>query len=300
MRPFIRFGAVAVATIMLAACASEYLEKAEQTAPGGSPFNIRLYAGYLGLAQEEDAEQDYADSDAFALRAIDAAAGKQVNPEEIASRKLPAGAIAALTQARARLMTALDGNARQRAADDAADAQVMFDCWMQEQEENIQPNDIKKCRDGFLAAIGNVEKRLAAPPRRAAAPPPPAPAPAPAPARAAAPPAPPPLTFVVHFGFNSTALSAEADRTIAAAAAAYRSRGRATVMVTGHADRSGASLNNLGLSLRRAQAVQRAMTGAGVPETVSAVRARGESEPRVATADGAREAQNRRVEIVIR
>ncbi len=43
---------------------------------------------------------------------------------------------------------------------EAANAQVMFDCWMQEQEENFQPPDIARCRDGFSAAIAAVEATI--------------------------------------------------------------------------------------------------------------------------------------------
>ena len=49
----------------------------------------------------------------------------------------------------------------------AAHAQVMFDCWMQKQEENSQPKDIGRCRAGFFAALAKLEaqpKKMAAKP----------------------------------------------------------------------------------------------------------------------------------------
>jgi outer membrane protein OmpA-like peptidoglycan-associated protein len=56
----------------------------------------------------------------------------------------------------------------------------------------------------------------------------------------------------------------------------------------------------MALSLRRANAVKNALVRAGVRESDISVVGLGESQPLVPTADGVREAQNRRVEIVIR
>ena len=68
-------------------------------------------------------------------------------------------------------------------------------------------------------------------------------------------------------------------------------------MLAGHADRSGSSQYNVGLSQRRADAVRSYMTARGVADTRISTEAFGESQPRVPTADGVRELQNRRVEI---
>ena len=123
----------------------------------------------------------------------------------------------------------------------------------------------------------------------AAAAPPPPPAP---------PPAAPP-SFMVFFDFDRSNLSAQAVNTIKQAAAAYKTRGQARVTATGHADRSGPDAYNMALSLRRANTVKDQLVREGVPATAIAVVGRGESMPLVQTADGVREPQNRRVEIVI-
>jgi outer membrane protein OmpA-like peptidoglycan-associated protein len=69
--------------------------------------------------------------------------------------------------------------------------------------------------------------------------------------------------------------------------------------VTGHADRAGPDSYNMALSMRRADAVKAVLVREGVPANQIAVVARGESQPLVPTADGVREPQNRRVEIVL-
>jgi OmpA-OmpF porin, OOP family len=66
-------------------------------------------------------------------------------------------------------------------------------------------------------------------------------------------------------------------------------------MLAGHADRSGRPAYNVGLSGRRNEAVQGYMSSRGVSNF--SAEAFGESRPAVATADGVRNDQNRRVEI---
>ena len=68
---------------------------------------------------------------------------------------------------------------------------------------------------------------------------------------------------------------------------------------TGHTDKSGPDDYNMALSLRRANTVKNALVSEGVPATAIAVVGRGETQPLVQTADGVREPQNRRVEIVM-
>ena len=65
----------------------------------------------------------------------------------------------------------------------------------------------------------------------------------------------------------------------------------------GHADRSGPASYNVGLSQRRNDSVRGYLTTHGVPDGVISSQAFGETMPRVPTADGVREPQNRRVEI---
>ena len=56
----------------------------------------------------------------------------------------------------------------------------------------------------------------------------------------------------------------------------------------------------MALSLRRANAVRDELVREGVAASDISIVALGESHPMVPTADGVREAQNRRVEIVLR
>jgi outer membrane protein OmpA-like peptidoglycan-associated protein len=123
---------------------------------------------------------------------------------------------------------------------------------------------------------------------------PPAPAVAPPP-----PPGPVAPSFMVFFDWDRSNLSAQALNTIKQAAGAYKTKGSARVTATGHTDKSGPDAYNMALSLRRANTVKDALVREGVPATAISVIGKGETQPLVQTADGVREPQNRRVEIVI-
>jgi outer membrane protein OmpA-like peptidoglycan-associated protein len=154
------------------------------------------------------------------------------------------------------------------------------------------------------SAMIGIRFRFAAPtpaprPRPAAAPAP-RPAPAPAPPPVAKPKAPPPQprAFIVFFDWDRADIRPDSQRVIEAAASYAKQRGLARVNLTGHADRSGPARYNMGLSLRRAQAVRAAFIKLGVSPSNIALVGKGESQPLVPTADGVREPRNRRVEIM--
>jgi hypothetical protein len=104
---------------------------------------------------------------------------------------------------------------------------------------------------------------------------------------------------MVFFDWDRSNLSQQAVQTIGQAAAAFKSRGSARITATGHTDTSGPESYNMALSLRRANAVKNELVRQGVPADAITVIGKGESNPLVATGDGVREPQNRRVEIVM-
>lgn len=69
--------------------------------------------------------------------------------------------------------------------------------------------------------------------------------------------------------------------------------------VVGHTDRAGSNAYNQGLSERRAEAIENLMVSRGIADASITTQAKGEETPRVPTADGVRELQNRRVEILV-
>jgi len=126
--------------------------------------------------------------------------------------------------------------------------------------------------------------------------PPPVPVVAPAPAAAPA----PARTFLVFFDFDRADLTDRARAIIAEAATNAGRVGSTRIEIAGHADRSGTPQYNQALSERRAAAVAAELERRGIARSAMTVQAFGESRPLVPTADGVREPQNRRVEIVLR
>jgi outer membrane protein OmpA-like peptidoglycan-associated protein len=126
--------------------------------------------------------------------------------------------------------------------------------------------------------------------------PPPVPVVAPAPAAAPA----PARTFLVFFDFDRADLTDRARAIIAEAATNAGRVGTTRIEIAGHADRSGTPQYNQALSERRAAAVAAELERRGIARSAMTVQAFGESRPLVPTADGVREPQNRRVEIVLR
>jgi opacity protein-like surface antigen len=125
-----------------------------------------------------------------------------------------------------------------------------------------------------------------------------APPPPPAPAAMPAPPPAAPKVFIVFFDWDRDTITNEGRQIIAQAADAYRSGAPVQIQVTGYTDRSGSAGYNQRLSERRANNVAKALAALGVPPAQMVVSGRGENDNRVPTANGVREPQNRRVEIV--
>ena len=265
--------------VLLGGCIGQDIEAMRNAEPTGSAFTQALAEEYRQITIfEADEMYDWRDAGYFARKGLRAAGGEVVEPEELANWNLPSDKTDELTSARTRLVDLLNAGAREKVPAEAAHAQGRFDCWIEQQEENHQPDHIAACRDEFYAALAALEDAMK-----------PAAAPAPAPAAV-------PEQYIVFFAFDSAILTAEAETVIDDAVAAGSG---AEFSVTGHTDRAGSEDYNDRLSIRRAEAVRDALVARGVSEGDISLAGRGESEPAVATPDGVAEQANRRVVIII-
>ncbi|MDD3370865.1 MAG: OmpA family protein [Alphaproteobacteria bacterium] len=105
--------------------------------------------------------------------------------------------------------------------------------------------------------------------------------------------------FTVFFDFDKSVLTPEAKKILSSAAAKIKNGGFAKIVVIGHTDTSGPKEYNQQLSVRRALAVKSELTKLGVAAGTVVAKGAGENDLLVPTTDGIREAQNRRVEIVL-
>lgn len=292
--------AVAV-SLTLAACGGFELQKLGGVTPVADPYYSTLYAGYRDRAEHDQDYGHYASADAFAMKALQVAGGEDVTlftPNDegaFPDGTVPADEVGAMMDGRKTLMDLLQAGAAKIAPVDSANAQVMYDCWVEEQSyigdfnEDNQPDHAAFCRDGFNRSLAIVQEAMK--PKPVVAKPAPAPAPMPEPMVEV------PNSYLTFFDWDSSVLSGDASQIIAQAADNAR-RGKVTrIIATGHADTSGTSSYNDGLSQRRAESVARALVAQGIPNRQITVESRGEAEPLVPTGDGVREPQNRRVSI---
>lgn len=287
MRFALKTAMAGAVVLLMAGCGTLDGDKIADMENKGDAFAGHLRDGYVEMGRKESAkdDMDWGDSNRFLQKALDAASGQSVMPDEIASRDLAEGSVAEMTAARQRLMTALDGGGRAKAAKDAARAQVMFDCWMEEQEEGHEADDIAWCKKGFEEALAAVEAAL----KPVAAAPAPQPAPPPAPIVDG--------LYLVFFDWDDDRPNTESGAVILKVLDDHKVDNPGQVRLTGHADRSGSDKYNMDLSRRRAENIKALLVEAGIPAGNIVVNFAGESKPLRPTEDGVREARNRRVEI---
>jgi len=288
------------AAMFLTACANYDLASIQAMKTKNS-FSNGLKLEYLNLSEDEIGEVDWGNAGIFLIKAERAAGGGDVQPEVLADHiNLPADSIAGLEAARFWLTSALKEGAAEKVPYGAAHAQAMFDCWVEEQEENHQPEDIARCRAAFEAAMANVDAALMPAPKpmakpmvkKAAAP------------KAKAKPAPKPVMipgpFIVYFDFDSSKLSTQGGKVVTRAVRAAQTSGAGSLTLRAHADMAGGNRYNAILSRHRAEAVYEALRSWGVETGRLKFSAVGEEEPAISTKDGEREALNRRVVITLK
>jgi OmpA family len=104
--------------------------------------------------------------------------------------------------------------------------------------------------------------------------------------------------FTVYFEFNSASLTGDARHIVDHAAAAAK-HGSARLVVDGYTDLAGTAKYNMGLSIRRANAVKAALVADGIAPGRISVHGFGKTHPAVPTPDGVREPRNRRAVVII-
>ena len=279
----LRLAAVAGLAALLGACGGVALEGVEGLDPQGSEFNQQLYAGYIELSSNELGENDYRDSDYFAMKAAVAARGDDVRPTALEERRIAADKVEELAKARNRLMAMLVGSGKGKAPIIAARAQLSFDCWVQEAEEGHQPGDIADCRNAFYGSVVAAEVALRPPP------PEPEPEPEPEPSYV--------TYYVVFFEFDSSDLSGAAMQTLDEAAGTALEMKPYKILIRGHTDRAGPDAYNLKLSEQRALSVASYLIDNGAGRFVIHAEGLGEAEPIAKTSDNVADGRNRRSEI---
>jgi OmpA-OmpF porin, OOP family len=218
----------------------------ERTAAIGPPFNEALKERYLELGSSRWQEGSWAFLH-FRDKARSAMLGDLVYPDRVTF--VPRGPQDELIEERERLLLFLDAGARELVPEDAAEAQVAFDCWLSDVKASGQLDS--GCRETFESALGRTEQAVLAEL---------------------------PQTYVVPFESGSDMLGGD-GLNVARAVPLVEP---AQIEVVGYADPWGTTSANDELSQRRAENMAAALQRAGVSAQLLNVQSRG------ATADGRR------------
>ncbi len=168
--------AVLAGIIALAGCASD-IDRLKTAEPRGPAYAQALARDYQAYVAHQVAQDNWRYADYFAKKGMEAANGVAVPPEEISKWDIPEDKRESVAGYRQRLMAALDGGARVSKPAEAAQAQVNFDCWLQELAENNIPEthawiagsdvvvaapdqySVAACKSQFLTQLARLEAK---------------------------------------------------------------------------------------------------------------------------------------------
>jgi OmpA-OmpF porin, OOP family len=222
MNKLVRTVCIVLFFLPIAACTTN-LQNLKATTPGGNAFSRALAQGYQAFAENEAAEYDWHNSSLFAAKGLDAAKGAEPQPEVADGwRGIPEAMLPALHDARVRLMSVVYDGGRIKAPEDAAAAQVAYDCWVEEASEPNSEPEMSQCRDRLMALLDKLTPKGAAPAT-------------PTPPQATAVP-PLPQVYLVFFAFDKFDISPVAQRVLDKMIDDFHSTGSARLDVQGHTD----------------------------------------------------------------
>lgn len=299
--------------LWLTACAGQpqSLVQLKHAKITSNPFTHTLAKGYLEYAEIRDDAYDFHSASHFADKGLLAAYDKPTEPENPEDWNIAPPQLLGLKITRTKLMALLNHSQVDKEPILAAEAQLAFDCWVDQQSGVDDKASLQRCQQAFfehyaalkealekhqqaeadaLAAVKQAELEAA----RAAEE-----------ARKAAEEAEkeektiPSTATIIYFPFDS-AIPVKAARALIDELIQYILQvDPSEVIIHGHADRAGTERYNLELSERRADYVRDRLVDAGVKDERISHYGFGESDPKVPTEDGVREPANRRVEIFI-
>ncbi len=276
--------------LVLAGCGENSLRSLRSVELPSDPYYRELARLYLTLAEEQEMAYDWESSEYFANKGLEASYGHDVPRANPADWDIPPAEQGDIGRANELFDQLITPATRQKTPLFAAQAQVYFDCWLEEAEESWKKSPRERtCKEAFFDALGAVQqfdyyykkdpslKNLL--PKELA-----------------------PVistSYLVFFGWNQVSLDDEAMKIVNTVVRDFKEHGKAEVVLNGHADGSGTEEQNLVVSESRAETVKMALIEAGIPAKLIKIFAFGESDPKVKTTDGAKEKTNRRVEVFL-
>lgn len=261
----------ALSLLFVTACAEMYKRNLDLMEGTGSLFSQNLAEEYENLGEtEHKVMYDEASASHYFQKAMKAKMGCPVLPNVLCEWRIPEEKLPEFTQARARLMYALERGGAEVAPQTAAHAQAYFDCWVEQESEGWQEHDIAACRTEFYKSIADVELMLKGGISRV------------------------PADAVVYFDYGHEGLDPEAVKVVDEVAHITKMKApNDHVLLVGRTDKMGDKSHNLRLSRQRALAVKKELVRRGITPHHISIEAAGE------TAGEELDPKNRRVDILI-
>lgn len=258
-------------SVLLAISACTTALPPEKTEALGIPFNEQLKEGYLQLAASRRSSLDF-DYFHYREKAESTLLGDVVEPDAVADHDICVGWQPAALAARKRLTGLLEDGARLKAPGTAAEAQVDYDCWLDELEaqsqnscppvtDNTTPPQPTQCFDRLMTSLDVLTDGGA---------------------------------FSIFFASDDASIDDQGEDVVARVKRSADLAQPDRIVVVGYADRRGIAADNDRLADKRAREVAKALIAEGVPAAAVSVEAWGET----VSADSL--AKNRRVEITFK
>ncbi len=254
--------------------AGRVMDEARATTPSSDAYHNALYTDLMKYAEYEYGPmEDYRHATWHAQNAMTAAKGGDVQPAVLSEWQLPEDKMGELSSARERLVAALAAGSPETKPEASAQALASFNCWVEQQRENFQPQDIADCRNSFETALAEIEVKKAEVPETMV------------------------LSADVLFAFGKADLKPEFEPMLDKVAETLVSNTDVRILIVGHTDTMGPASYNQTLSERRAKTVADYLMSKGVTADRMTVTGVGETQLIVPTPDQTPEPKNRAVVI---
>jgi len=277
-------------SVVLSACVSS-VDQLRKMNLKGDDFQSELARQYLDFAESEADQYDWFNSAYFARKGLKVIKGENPPPEDLEKWSFQEEVVPTLVQAREYLLSVLDPETQKKFPKQAATAQFMFDCWVEQQEEGWQKDDIEHCREGFYKNLDSLFALTAKPAIEA-------------PIALVEPPKEPEKTSktetkIAYFKTDSSELDDSAKRIVSNIVSRLKDVKSYDITLNGYADNIGSEEMNMKLSKNRALAIKKALTDGRLDAKLITIFAFGNTEGRVKTPKNTHAKENRAVEIVV-
>ena len=282
---------ISLSLLILAACSESYKQLSNNIYSPPNDFSKYLMEAYKIKADFEAKEMhDWNSAKLYSEKALAAAEGKKIKPEKINYWKIPTEQVKELQKAYENLMIVYK-DAIITKPYHLALAITSLDCWSEQQEENWQTWDIKKCKEDYLNAMHQIYNALETQNQEDQL------------KRESSTDSVSVITKnnknevlqIIYFDFDKSILTNVSKKSIKSYIKKNKSIRK--FIIVGHTDTKGTKKYNMDLSLQRALAVKKLFIDFGIEKENIKILAEGENNLLIQTADEIAHPANRRAEI---